>query len=504
MMSIGKKINLKVLYLLGALSSLSLIMFLFLGNTYTSPASLRDQPNIIFVLMDDLGYETAILGDSIVGIGTSKPIVAPVMKQHLQSNSLVFSNAYSSPVCTPSRVQISTGDYLYRSYQQFGQLNWNARTLAQNLLWNGYNTMVCGKWQMQGNIAFVSPSKFEEDYSTIDIENPRRLGYKDYLLHAVKENGQIYANCSSYYYQNDSVACNPGDFGPYVVLEYFKSFINKHKNSNRPFFIDYRMLLPHDPFQPVPSHPDYPNDTINNARYLPEMITLTDSIIGAIIEEVDKTPELHQGAGTAVIIYSDNGSSRGWITNNPEGNPATGWGIFTKINNVGEYNGNKSLSTYLGCHIPAFAYYVGPYRKYTPGEIYSAPIGLVDVYATILDLAKLWQHSKKDGISFADKIVTYIPNQPNREILFQYYHPFFESVTNQRQGTNVNSFATNGDFWLDSRGRFYNLKDSMDWELLDPLTPGPGEEQLNFELLDSVLQLHPKAEEFNKPLFTPN
>lgn len=497
----------KLIGILSILVGLSFRLNTWIAKHISVP---KDQPNIIFILMDDLGYETAIQGDSMVGIGASKELHLPYMRQTLPPKALSLSNAYSSPVCTPSRVQVMTGEYLYKTYQQFGQLNWNSRTLAQNLLWNGYNTMVCGKWQLQGNTSnlFPSPSNHEADYSTVDFENPRRLGYKDYLLHAVEANGNIYSSCSKYFYEDGTPACGANDFGPYVVLDYIKDYIDANKDKNRPFFIDYRMLLPHDPFHPVPAHPDYPPDSLNmnNAYYLPEMITLTDSIIGAVIEHVDNTPELSEGAGTAVIVYSDNGSSRGWITNNPDGEPITGWGIFTRINGVGQFNGNKSLSTYLGCHVPAFAYYTGAFKKYGTNEVYDAPVGLIDVYATILDLAKLWYLGPKDGNSFADEIVTYVPDRTDREVLFQYYNTFRDVIANGRLNTNHNSFVTDGHYWMDSRGRFYNISDSLDWELripLDSLSRSP-QEQAAYEVFDSILALHPKAEEFNKPLFTPH
>ncbi len=464
-------------------------------------ANHRKQANVILVLIDDLGYETAIQGDSLKYIeGGPQPIIMPTLRGKLSDESLVLKNAYATPICSPSRVQMMTGKYLYESYHQFGYINWNCRTIAQELSWNGYHTAIAGKWQLHGNTSFNSVSAYDEDYQITSLENPLRLGYKQFLLNAIQGNGNRYSNCENYIDENGVLACGPNDYGPDVVYQYFADFIEEKKNSNRPFFFDYRMNLPHEPFEPAPIHPDYPIDTVNNAKYLPSMLEYTDSIISNIINLVDNTPELHEGAGTVIMVLSDNGSSRGWITNNPGGNPVLSWGIFTKINGIGEYNGNKSLSSYLGCHIPGFVYYVGPYKKYTNGSQYNAPFGLIDVYPTILDLAKLSHLKNDDGISIADEIVTYADSVPDREVLFQYYNPFFPGQENPRGGTNLNSFATDGDYWLDSYDRFYDIIDSMDWELLTPITPS-GTIQLDaHNKLDSVLQLHPKAQDFNKPL----
>ncbi len=176
-----------------------LICFSITGINLIGQAHLRDRPNIILMLIDDLGYDTAMLGDSLTGIGGgSQALELPTLRETLPNKGLTFTNAYASPVCTPSRVQLMTGKYLYKTYQQFGQINWNSRTMAQNLLWNGYNTAAAGKWQLQGNMAFKSPSAFEEDYQVGNLENPRRLGYNEYLLTAVLENGNIYSDAVAF------------------------------------------------------------------------------------------------------------------------------------------------------------------------------------------------------------------------------------------------------------------------------------------------------------------
>ena len=477
-------------------------IFLTLACYFTSDkAQYRKQPNIILVLMDDLGYETAIQGDSIKYVeGGPYAIEMPNLRKKILTEGLVLDNAYATPVCSPSRVQMMTGKYLYKNYHQFGHINWNSRTIAQELLRNGYHTAIAGKWQLHGNTSFPSVSTYDHDYNVNSLDNPHRLGYHQFLLHSIQGNSQRYSNCANYIDENGIDACGPGDYGPDVVFNYFSDFVNQYKDSNRPFFFDYRMNLPHDPFEPSPDHPNYPMDTVNNAKYLPSMLTYTDKILNNIKTLIDTTPELHEGYGTVLMILSDNGSSRGWVNNNPGGIPALQWGIFTQVPKVGEFNGNKSLSSYLGCHIPAVVYYVGPYKKYTDGQHYPAPFGLIDVYPTVMDLARLTHLDNTDGVSIADEIVTYTDSVPDREALFQYFNPFFPGLENSRGGTNINSFATDGNYWLDSYDRFYDIKDSLDWELLMPVTPTSQAQIDAYDLLDSIMQLHPKAQDFNKPL----
>jgi arylsulfatase A-like enzyme len=483
-------------YIIGSL----ILTILFSASP--NKAKYRKQPNIIVVLLDDLGYDTAVLGDSITNIeGGARSIDMPTLRGKLTNEGLVLDNAFASPTCTPSRVQLMTGKYLYESHHQFGYLNWNARTLAQELLWNGYKTAIAGKWQLHGNNSFTSVSAYDEDYQITNFDNPKRLGYSQFLLHSINGNNNRYSFCDRYFFDNGLLACGQNDYGPDIVYDYFEDFIVANKDSNRPFFFDYRMNLPHDPFEPPPGTNAYPNDTVNNAMHLPDMLSYADSIIANIVSLIDSTSELHEGAGTVLLVLSDNGSSRGWINNNPGGDPMLMWGIFTKIIGVGEFNGGKSRSTYLGCHIPGFVYYVGPHKKYTNGSHYQAPFGLIDVYATVLDLAKLSHLKNEDGVSIADEILNYVDSVPDRETLFQYYNPHWPAQEQIRGGTNINSFVTDGDYWLDSYGRFYDIVDSMDWELIIPLDTLESQAQTDaYAKLDSALSLKPYAQEFNKPL----
>ena len=174
--------------------NLILTLILFTSILY-SQAHLRDQPNIITVLIDDLGYETAILGDSILWIEDGPQALSlPTLRTTLTNNGLALTNAFASPTCAPSRVQMMTGKYLYKSYHQFGYLNWNSRTLAQELSWNGYSTAIEGKWHMHGNTLFKSVSAFDQNYSNTDLINPQRLGYDEFVLTAIQGNSNRYSN----------------------------------------------------------------------------------------------------------------------------------------------------------------------------------------------------------------------------------------------------------------------------------------------------------------------
>lgn len=83
----------------GALLITSFICFYIIGCQ--KPAI--EKPNILFIVADDLGYEK--LG-CYGGINTNTPNI-----DQLAKNGVQFMRAYTSPVCTPSRMSIYTGRY---------------------------------------------------------------------------------------------------------------------------------------------------------------------------------------------------------------------------------------------------------------------------------------------------------------------------------------------------------------------------------------------------------
>lgn len=70
----------------------------------------RKKPNLVFILLDDLGKEW-------VSVYGAENIETPVIDK-LASEGMLFSNAYSMPQCTPSRVALMTGQYLEERMDQ--------------------------------------------------------------------------------------------------------------------------------------------------------------------------------------------------------------------------------------------------------------------------------------------------------------------------------------------------------------------------------------------------
>jgi arylsulfatase A-like enzyme len=136
--------------------------------TSAQAAQGRSKPNIIVILIDDLGYRD-------VGVYGAKDIPTPQIDS-LARNGMRFTNSYSAcPVCTPARAALLTGRYQQRyglewvispDHQtrktRFG-LDVREKTLGDLLREQGYVTGVLGKWHLGDQLQYF-PTKRGFDY----------------------------------------------------------------------------------------------------------------------------------------------------------------------------------------------------------------------------------------------------------------------------------------------------------------------------------------------------
>ena len=127
-----------------------IISCLATGLAYGTVAQKSNQPNIIFILADDLGY-----GD-LSSLNKDGKIQTPHLDR-LAENGVVFRDAHSSSaVSTPTRYGVLTGRYNWRSTLKRGVLGWYAKpliaadrtTMGGMLRSRNYNTACIGKWHL--------------------------------------------------------------------------------------------------------------------------------------------------------------------------------------------------------------------------------------------------------------------------------------------------------------------------------------------------------------------
>ena len=270
-------------------------------------------PNIVFILMDDMGYAD-------LGCQGAKDIRTPNIDR-LASEGVRFENFYANgPVCTPTRCAFITGRWQQRvgfefamgfSAEQVRRVNgeWVKDTdihglglpttqpsIARFLKIAGYATGAFGKW----HLGFK------------DVYNPTRHGFDEYF-------GQLLGH-SDYYrhdYYDGTHALRDGMKSVERDGEYLTDMLNERatafvrKHAKKPFFLYVPHLAVHVPWQ-RPDKPETQKATKENmydgtrADYA-AMIERVDKGVGMIMAELEK----HGIAdNTLFVLSSDNGGER--------------------------------------------------------------------------------------------------------------------------------------------------------------------------------------------------
>jgi arylsulfatase A-like enzyme len=118
-----------------------------------SHTEIGDQPNILIVLVDDVGHDMLAVYDSESEVACTPTIDA------LAERGMVFHNAWSNPLCSPSRAQILTGRYAYRNGVGSNAGRWQDSTglptgeLSMPEVLPQYQSAWVGKWHLAHPVA---------------------------------------------------------------------------------------------------------------------------------------------------------------------------------------------------------------------------------------------------------------------------------------------------------------------------------------------------------------
>jgi arylsulfatase A len=211
----------------------------------TSTVAADRKPNIVLVMADDFGFECVRANG---GTSYQTPNLDAIAKSGVR-----FTHAYSTPLCTPSRVQIMTGRYNFRNYVRFGEFDFKERTFAHILKDAGYATCIAGKWQLAGG-----------------LKAPHTAGFDDYCLWQFDPDtkGSRYAS-PKLFRNGEPMTGLEGKYGPDVFCDHLCAFATKHKD--QPFFLYWPEVLTHAPYEPTPdSNRPKPKGKGKEARKGPE------------------------------------------------------------------------------------------------------------------------------------------------------------------------------------------------------------------------------------------
>ena len=208
----------------------------------------RTKPNIVFLLVDDMGY-----GD-IASYGA--PDVRTPNLDRLAKEGVRFTQFYANGAeCSPTRTSIFTGRYPQRvggmecaigtgnvgryddairlAAQHDLGLPAEKAVLAQPLKNQGYATGLFGKWHLGYETKFL-PSRFGFDESFYFLG-----GNVDYFTHQELSPLPVL-------YKGNTPLERPG-YMTHLLTEDATAFIEKHKDG--PFFLYVPFSTPHFPFQ---------------------------------------------------------------------------------------------------------------------------------------------------------------------------------------------------------------------------------------------------------------
>ncbi|MCH2176924.1 MAG: sulfatase-like hydrolase/transferase [Lentisphaeria bacterium] len=379
-----------------------------------------DRPNIVLIMADDLGYEC-------IGAYGGTSYRTPTIDQ-LAQNGILFKNAHSQPICTPSRVQIMTGKYNVRNYIGFAHLDTSEKTFANYFQDAGYQTCIIGKWQLGGGARTIKDFGFEH-YALWRIGNSQNKSR--YPTPAFLIDGQIKD------FQN-------GEYGPDVLSKYAKEFILNNKE--KPFFLYYPMLLVHNPFEPTPDSKDWNPKAKgldnekggfkgkDDIKYFLDMMSNMDLQVKKLIGYLKEADVLEN---TLVIFTGDNGTTRNIVS----------------IVNGKEIHGGKGYTTDAGTHVPLIAYWQ---RNIPKGQVSEDLVDFSDILPTLTAAAKISipneETKELDGKSFLPQLKGKIGTP--REWIYCW-------SPNRLNIQNVKQFVRNKQYKLYASGKFYDLESDI-------------------------------------------
>lgn len=353
---------------------LLLIFLACLLNSFVSSAQEEKKPNIVFILIDDMGY-----GD--LECYGSKLNRTPNINE-LAEHGLLFTDYHSNgPMCTPTRAAFLTGKYQYRFGKKFESaldgtrvgpdngLPLGAFTLAEALRKLGYATGMYGKW----HLGFKPPLL------------PFRQGFDDFWgLGSGEGDHFTHVDRSGYqdWWHNDTLKHEDG-YSVDLITKHSVEFIHRHRNE--PFFlyvphqaIHFPWQGPNDPPHRTEIGKDYHKDKWgvipdhnNVAVHIKAMVEAVDSSVGEIIRALKDDGLIEN---TIVVVSSDNGGYRNYTSS----------GYFYNISDNGVYRGQK-MDVYEGGHRVPFI--ISWPSKIPQGEIRTDLIMTMDMFPSFITLA---------------------------------------------------------------------------------------------------------------------
>jgi arylsulfatase A len=379
------------------------------------------KPNIIYILADDMGY-----GD----LGCNNPdsqIPTPNLDR-LASQGMRFTDAHAgSSVCTPSRYNVLTGRYCWRSRLQQGIVwQWDApliepeqKTVAQLMQEQGYHTKCIGKWHLGWDWAMKDGTHPNEhiDFGVFDDKKREEIGKQiDYECQI--KGGPTTRGFDSYFgidvpnfppytwFEDDRLAVAPtvdkpddiyGHPGMAVpdwelqkmIPEFTRRVvetIEAQENTTKPLFLYFPLTSPHSPVVPNEQFKG-----MSGAGNYGDFVCEVDWVVGQVCDALERTG---LADNTLLIFTSDNG---------PEDKTRDDIGVYQRAcehehYSMGDLRGIKRDAWEGGHRVP----FIARWPKVTPANMSCNQLTtLGDLMATCAQITEtdLDKNDAEDSVS---------------------------------------------------------------------------------------------------------
>ena len=365
------------------------------------------KPNIVFILIDDLGWsDTAFMGN---------PVYETPNLNQLVQESAVFSDAYAPAAnCAPSRACIMTGQntprhgiYTVGSSERGKSknrkliptkntlhLNESATTLAEALRKNGYKSASIGKWHLG--------------------KTPLSQGFDINIA------GSKAGHPKSYFSPYKNKQLKDGEDGEYLTDRLTDEAIGFMKqNKDNPFFLYLPYFTVHTPIQSKPKTVEKYKAKINgDKRFNPKfgaMIEHMDENIGRLLQSL-KEEKLEEN--TLLVFLSDNGG-------------------LAYVSSQFPLRAGKGSYYEGGIRVPCIIRWP---KKIKTAQKIASPITGMDIFPTLMDVVKDTTNYQLDGVSLLPLLTKQEPLQERS--LFWHFPIYLQKVNSKKDEARDPLFRT--------------------------------------------------------------
>lgn len=405
------------------------------------------RPNILFILADDLGYQSigAYGGKTYRAMGKDGKVLGPVKTPNIDAlaqGGLRFDYCFSCPVCSPTRSELLTGKYNFRTgFHDITGRNGATKsldpqkhpTLAATLKAAGYDTAVVGKWHLGPAGTMKAP--------------PKDMPPSPHVSECGFDEQFAYVSAHLTDYGNPQA----GEYTPDRGQEWALKYLDSRKGKNEPFFLYYASPVPHTPLRPTPLNPDGPEEGVENFPFILEYF---DRQIGELVRKLE---ELGLRDNTLIFFAGDNGTA----------------GVATEMQDGRTILPGKASLKDTGSRVPLIANWPA---AIAPGTTYAGLVDFTDIMPSCLELAGARAPEGIDGVSFAPQLLGR-PGKPREWVHVLHVDQYF---------------VRDGKYKLRGDGTLYDITQAPQTETQIPPEKDTEESKAARQRLQAVAeQLHP-------------